>query len=166
LVGHVGSAETPPRHWPRKTNNKNNQHKDGKEMADKKRPSGVAIINAIRAQRQSGGTTDRSNLGDTLVKSSQWKKNVLQSVEDKVGMPTLTLQKHVDEIEFLRQKLARLEAENARLITQRRDILAAQKIEMLEIQGAYDQFQQESDLLLTELDQENQRLRIEMPLIN
>jgi len=37
---------------------------------------------------------------------------------------------------------------------------------MLEIQNAYDQFQQESDLLLTELDQENRRLRIEMPLIN
>ena len=42
-----------------------------------------------------------------------------------------------------------------------RNILAAQKVELLELQQAYDQFQQESDLLLTELDHENERLRTE-----
>jgi len=135
-------------------------------MAEKERPSGIAIINAIRTQRQSGGTTDRSILGDTLVKSSQWKKNALQRIEAKSAIQSPTLQDHVDEIERLQQRIAELEAENARLIAQRRNILEAQKIEMLEIQNAYDQFQQESDLLLTELDQENRRLRIEMPLIN
>lgn len=135
-------------------------------MAENERPSGIAIINAIRTQRQSGGTTDRSNLGDTLVKSSQWKKNALQRIEAKSAIQSPTLQDHVDEIERLQQRIAELEAENARLIAQRRNILEAQKIEMLEIQNAYDQFQQESDLLLTELDQENRRLRIEMPLIN
>lgn len=135
-------------------------------MAEKERPSGIAIINAIRTQRQSGGTTDRSNLGDTLVKSSQWKKNALQRIEAKSAIQSPTLQDHVDEIERLQQRIAELEAENARLIAQRRNILEAQKIELLELQHAYDQFQQESDLLLTELDQENRRLRIEMPLIN
>lgn len=135
-------------------------------MAENERPSGIAIINAIRTQRQSGAATDRSNLGDTLVKSSQWKKNALQRIEAKAGMQSPTVQDHVDEIERLQQTIAELEAENARLITQRRNILEAQKIEMLELQNAYDQFQQESDLLLTELDQENRRLRIEMPLIN
>lgn len=50
-------------------------------MADKERPSGFAISNAIRAERQSNGMTDRSNLNDTLVKSPQWKKNVLQKIE-------------------------------------------------------------------------------------
>lgn len=135
-------------------------------MAENERPSGIAIINAIRTQRQSGGATDRSNLGDTLVKSSQWKKNALQRIEAKSAIQSPTLQDHVDEIERLQQRIAELEAENARLIAQRRNILEAQKIEMLEIQNAYDQFQQESDLLLTELDQENRRLRIEMPLIN
>jgi len=135
-------------------------------MAENERPSGIAIINAIRTQRQSGGTTDRSNLGDTLVKSSQWKKNALQRIEAKSAIQSPTLQDHVDEIERLQQRIAELEAENARLIAQRRNILEAQKIELLELQHAYDQFQQESDLLLTELDQENRRLRIEMPLIN
>jgi len=135
-------------------------------MAENERPSGIAIINAIRTQRQSGDTADRSNLGETLVKSPQWKKNALQRIEAKVGMQSPTLQDHVDEIERLQQRIAKLEAENARLIAQRRNILEAQKIEMLELQHAYDQFQQESDLLLTELDQENQRLRIEMPRIN
>jgi len=135
-------------------------------MAEKERPSGIAIINAIRTQRQSGGATDRSNLGDTLVKSSQWKKNALQRIEAKASVQSPTLKDHVDEIERLQQRITELEAENARLIAQRRNILEAQKIELLELQHAYDQFQQESDLLLTELDQENRRLRIEMPLIN
>jgi len=135
-------------------------------MAEKERPSGIAIINAIRTQRQSGGATDRSNLGDTLVKSSQWKKNALQRIEAKASVQSPTLKDHVDEIERLQQRIAELEAENTRLIAQRRNILEAQKIELLELQHAYDQFQQESDLLLTELDQENRRLRIEMPLIN
>jgi hypothetical protein len=101
-----------------------------------------------------------------LVKSSQWKKNALQRIEAKSAIQSPTLQDHVDEIERLQQRIAELEAENARLIAQRRNILEAQKIELLELQHAYDQFQQESDLLLTELDQENRRLRIEMPLIN
>lgn len=135
-------------------------------MAEKERPSGIAIINAIRTQRQSGGATDRSNLGDTLVKSSQWKKNALQRIEAKASVQSPTLKDHVDEIERLQQRIAELETENTRLIAQRRNILEAQKIELLELQHAYDQFQQESDLLLTELDQENRRLRIEMPLIN
>ena len=135
-------------------------------MAEKERPSGIAIINAIRTQQQSGGATDRSNLGDTLVKSSQWKKNALQRIEAKASVQSPTLKDHVDEIERLQQRIAELEAENARLIAQRRNILEAQKIELLELQHANDQFQQESDLLLTELDQENRRLRIEMPLIN
>jgi len=135
-------------------------------MAEKERPSGIAIINAIRTQRKSGGATDRSNLGDTLVKSSQWKKNALQRIEAKASVQSPTLKDHVDEIERLQQRIAELEAENTRLIAQRRNILEAQKIELLELQHAYDQFQQESDLLLTELDQENRRLRIEMPLIN
>jgi hypothetical protein len=50
-------------------------------MADKERSSGFAISNAIRAERQSSGMTDRSNLNDTLVKSPQWKKNALQRIE-------------------------------------------------------------------------------------
>jgi uncharacterized small protein (DUF1192 family) len=153
----------PPRPGPERQTTRT---KDGKEMAENERPSGIAIINAIRTQRQSGGTTDRSNLGDTLVKSSQWKKNALQRIEAKSAIQSPTLQDHVDEIERLQQRIAELEAENARLIAQRRNILEAQKIELLELQHAYDQFQQESDLLLTELDQENRRLRIEMPLIN
>ncbi|MGI9248214.1 MAG: hypothetical protein ACR2QI_04325 [Woeseiaceae bacterium] len=50
-------------------------------MAEKERPSGLAISNAIRAQRQSSATTDRSNLKDTLVKSSLWKKKTLERIE-------------------------------------------------------------------------------------
>lgn len=135
-------------------------------MADEERPSGIAIINAIRVQRQSNDVSDRSNLSDTLVKGKKWKESTLQKIENKAGVQSLTLQDYVAEIERLRQTIARLESENVRLIEQRRNILAAQKIELLELQQAYDQFQQESDLLLTELDHENERLRTGIHRIN
>jgi DNA anti-recombination protein RmuC len=50
-------------------------------MAENKRPTGLAIMNAIRAERNSDRESDRSNLNDTLVKSALWKKNTLQEID-------------------------------------------------------------------------------------
>ena len=50
-------------------------------MSEKERPSEIAIIKAIRTQRQVGAESDRSNLNATLVKSSLWKKNTLQKID-------------------------------------------------------------------------------------
>ena len=66
-----------------------------------------------------------------------------------------------EEIERLRQTIVKLEAENARLTAEYEDELDAQRVELLEFQQAYDQFEQESDLVLKELEQKNERLRDE-----
>jgi hypothetical protein len=165
-------------------------------MAEKERPSGLAISNAIRAQRQSSGMTDRSNLKETLVKSSLWKEKTLERIESArsgdagngttvilpADQPSLLelaekhwqelvlsndsnghepLQKHSEEIERLQREIERLEAENVRLVAEHQNDLDARKTELLEFHDAYNQFQQESDLLLNELVEENERLRTE-----
>lgn len=149
-------------------------------MAENERPSGLAIINAIRAQQQSRGLTDRSDLEDTLVKSVLWKKNTLQQIandprandsdivsnEREERRQADTLRRRDDEIDRLAQIVAHLESENSRLAAQHQDEVDARRTEMLEFQQAFDQFQTESDLLLNELDEENQRLRTECKLNN
>lgn len=218
-------------------------------MAEKKQSSGFAISNAIRAERQSRGTIDRSRLSDTLVKSPQWKKNVLQRIETvRSGDPadgtpavlhtlkqsllelverhwqelvsnadsrnherlngqssnpagdnddialreacmqqesknmrevlalhadevkgarrrlrkqSAKLQRRSEEIERLRQTIVKLKSENAGLTAEHQDELNAQRVELLEFQEAYAQFEQQSDLVLNKLDQQNERLRVE-----
>jgi hypothetical protein len=170
-------------------------------MAENERPTGLAIINAIRAERDSNEAPDRSNLNDTLVKSALWKENTLKEI-DQATQPIRTrdlcpeeagargtnhsvpcgenddsaghderkhaaiLQRRDDEIKRLHETIVELEAENAQLIAQHRDELDARQKEMLEFQAAYDQFQEQSDLLMNELDQENERLRLECKLNN
>lgn len=140
-------------------------------MADNERPSGFAIINAVRAQRKTASMSDRSNLEDTLVKSIQWKKNTLQqiandpradcddSVDREERRQADTLRRRDDEIDRLQKIVAHLEAENARLGMQCQTEIDARKTEALDFQRAFDQFQQESDALISELDEDNQRLR-------
>ena len=147
-------------------------------MAENERPTGLAIINAIRAQQQSRGLTDRTNLEDTLCKSALWKKNTLQqiandphasdtdSADPEERRQADTLRRRDDEIDRLQQIVAHLEAENARLDALRQTEFDARKTEALDFQQAFDQFQQESDALINELDEENQRLRTACKLNN
>lgn len=114
-------------------------------MEEKGRSSGYPIGNAVRAERKSSSSMDRSILSDTLVKSPLWKKNTLDGIE----------------VEQLQQTIVELEAEIARLTAEFHVELNAKRGELLEIQEAYDQFEQQSDQILNELDQQNERLRIE-----
>ena len=147
-------------------------------MAENERPSGLAIINAIRAEREANRASDRSNLNDTLVKSSLWKENTLQQVDatltgendDSASQAerrqAATLRRRDEEIERLQQTIVKLEAENARLTAEHQDELDSHRIELAEFQAAYDQFQQQSDQLMNELDEDNERLRLECKLNN
>lgn len=169
-------------------------------MAEKEQTPGFTISSAIRAERQSRVSTDRSSLSHTLVKSPLWKKNTLQRTESggfcdndvatirnvdprqeskslrkelalhvevaesarrRLRQQAATLRKRSDEIERLRQTIANLESKNANLTAEYQSERDAHKVEMLELQKAYDQFEQLSDQLLNELDQKNERLRIE-----
>lgn len=170
-------------------------------MAENKRPTGLAIMNAIRAERESNSAPDRSNLNDTLVKSAIWKENTLDKIDqstqpirtrgahteeasalgtnqsvlcgendDSAGQEerrqAATLRRRDDEIKRLHETIVELKAENDRLTAQHRDELDARKMELLDFQAAYDQFQQQSDQLMNELDEENGRLRLECKLNN
>lgn len=232
-------------------NNKNARHK----MAEEQRPPGFFISKAIRSERKSSSEVDHKNLKDTLAKSSLWKTNTLQRIEnarsghaedgqsghmndrkdavlqllkrellqvverhwqDFVPNPdatsdqpleekprasavdddqstprdarmhqeykgmraaltvhvkeaikarrrlreqAATLKKRSEEIERLQQTILQLRAENTSLATQHQNELDGTRNQFFDLQAAYDQFQQQSDQLLTELDQENERLR-------
>ena len=69
------------------------------------------------------------------------------------------LQEHSQEIERLRQTISQLQDEKTSLSERHKDELNGQKIRLVELQEAYDQFQHQSDQLLSELDAENVRLR-------
>ena len=76
------------------------------------------------------------------------------------------LRRRSEEIERMRRKIEELNEENARLTELHQNKLDAHRNELLDFQRAFEQFQQESDLLLTELDQENEHLRLECKLNN
>lgn len=70
-----------------------------------------------------------------------------------------TLRRRAAEIDRLRQAMMKLEAENARLSERHQSELEAKQAELSNLLAAYDQFEQESDTLLDELSQKNERLR-------
>ena len=222
-------------------------------MAEEQRPSGHLISKAIRSEQESNGEIDLGRLKKTLAKSSLWKTNTLQRIENdraaqnepgwtasasqdamlesfkrsllqlvdrhwkhiivssdsnadresqngrselpgdgsndagrdvalqkeyngmrkalavqvKEGIKTrrrlqeqeALAKQHALEIKRLQRTISELQAENAGLTERHKDELDSQKTRLAELQGAYDQFQVQSDQLLTELDQENARLR-------
>ena len=137
-------------------------------MADKEQSSDNSG-RASHAERPTSGASGRTGLSNILVKSPQWKKNTLRRIENlRSGDPTgarhadlLMHEKRGEEIELLRQAIAELESENARMAAEHRHELDANKAELRQLQAAYDQFEQQSDVLLNELEQQNERLRDE-----
>jgi chromosome segregation ATPase len=69
------------------------------------------------------------------------------------------LQERNEQIERLQQTISQLKAENTSLTMRHQSELDGTRNQFFDLQAAYDQFQQQSDQLLTELDQENARLR-------
>lgn len=69
------------------------------------------------------------------------------------------LQERGDEIRRLRQTVAELRAENSDLSARHKDEVEGQETRLAELEQAYDQFQEQADQLLAELDEENARLR-------
>jgi predicted RNase H-like nuclease (RuvC/YqgF family) len=122
---------------------------------------------------------DRSRLEETLVKSPLWKKQTLRDIEltralaasESSDSDTQTermvfrlsaqLDERNDEIERLRRAIAKLEDEKSRLDCAHRRELELHRAELKQLQDAYDQFEKESDSLLSELSQKNERLRDE-----
>ena len=85
----------------------------------------------------------------------------LKEARRQLRVRSATLLKRNEESEQLRQTIVKLEAENANLTTEQRAERDAQRVELLQLQKAYDQFEQQTDMVLNELDQQNERLRVE-----
>jgi len=80
---------------------------------------------------------------------------------DQLQKQSAILQLRSQEIQRLQQSLEELDAVNTKLTMVHQKELDARGVEMLGLQNAYDQFQEQSDLLLNELEQENGRLLTE-----
>ena len=111
---------------------------------------------------------DRLRLEETLVKSRIWKKQTLRDIEltralsasESSDRDTQTermvfrlsaqLDERNDEIERLRRAIAKLEDEKSRLDCAHRRELELHRAELKQLQDAYDQFEKESDSLLSE----------------
>ncbi|MGI9236578.1 MAG: hypothetical protein ACR2QZ_04235 [Woeseiaceae bacterium] len=218
-------------------------------MAEEQHHSALPINKAMVSERQVGGELDLESLKNTLTKSSLWKANTLQRIEDtraessddskdavlasfkqsllklvdqhwraytrksasvdardsdgqgtslvdddseaarreakmqnaytgvrqalavqvqevinvkrQLREQETTLQTRRDEIANLRQTIEELQAENSRLSEHHKSELEGREVQLFDLQGAYDQFQQQSDQLLSELERENAQLRID-----
>lgn len=143
-------------------------------MAEEQKSSTTGINKALDAERATRGAPDRSRLSDTLVKSPQWKKNTLQLIEalrahesdDDEDPHVHEIQVRDDEIERLRETILELKAERAQLTEAHQEEIDTKTLELLDLQAAYEQFEQQSDMLLSELDRQNERLRAECRVQN
>ncbi len=142
-------------------------------MAKEQNTSDSGINKALDAERERRVAADRSRLSETLVKSPQWTNNTLQLIEALRSDDTENGDVHAREIEIrdeeiqrLRETVLKLRAEKDRLTLVHQEQLDTKTLELLDLQAAYEQFEQQSDMLLSELDQQNERLRAECKLQN
>ena len=85
----------------------------------------------------------------------------LKDARRQLREQSAALQRRNEENEQLRQTIVKLEAEIANLTTEHRAERDARRVELLQFQKAYDQFEQQTDLVLNELHQQNERLRVD-----
>jgi chromosome segregation ATPase len=122
------------------------------------------------------GLPDRSRIEETLVKSSIWKKQTMRDIEYNRALAanetndrdsqrlrliqrlSAQLDERNDEIERLRKTLSKLKNEKSKLGLAHKRQVALSQAELKRLQDAYDQFEKESDSLLSELTQQNERL--------
>ena len=128
---------------------------------------------------EESASADRSRLEQTVVKSSLWQKQTLRDIEltrtlaanESGDMNTqiarmfvrlsAQLDERNDEIERLRRSVRQLEREKSELDRALRRELESHKAELEQLQSAYDQFEKESDSLLSQLGQQNEQLLAE-----
>lgn len=125
------------------------------------------------------GPSGQSRLERVLTKGSIWKKQTLSNIErnqetklveannrehdtDKMTRMFVRLSAQLDErnheIERMRRAISSLESEKFQLGRAHQRELELHRAELERLQEAYDQFETESDSLLTELDEQNERL--------
>ena len=119
---------------------------------------------------------DRTRLEKTLVKGALWKKQTLREIEFNRTLAaheskdpksqtermifrlSAQLDERNDEIEQLRSMVSKLRNERTKLALKHRRELEQRQDELQQLQDAYNQFEKESDDVLSELSQKNERL--------
>lgn len=85
----------------------------------------------------------------------------LEAAEETIRALTVLLRQRQDGIKALREEVTELQSENARLRTEHRAALEAERTEYRQLASAYEQFQQHSDRLLEEREAQNAHLQAE-----
>jgi len=142
-------------------------------------PQGHSPGHGDDSNASDNGFTGQSRLEKVLMKGSLWKKQTLRNVErtqelegneaknrehdtDKMARMFVRLSAQLDErnneIEQLRQAISSLENEKSQLDRSHQRELESHRAELERLQDAYGQFEKESDSLLSELGEQNERL--------
>ena len=113
----------------------------------------------------------KSRLEKVLGKGTLWKKKALRNITrteereretDKLAYRlarlSIQLDERDDEIERLRQTISKLQIEKSNQDRAYQQEVEMQRAELERLQVAYDQFEKESDGLLAELGEQNERL--------
>jgi len=145
-------------------------------MANPDLPQGHSRGQGGNSNASNAGFTGQSRLEKVLTKGSLWKKQTLRDVENKrllaasesndcdtktarlLARLSAQLDKRNDEIERLRGTISKLENEKSQLGLAHRRELELNRAELECLQDAYDQFERESDCMLSELGEQNERL--------
>ena len=146
-------------------------------MATPNLPQGFAPDHVDDSNTSSSRISERSRLEETIVKSSIWKKQTLRDMELKRALAanesndrdtetarlifrlSAQLDERNEEIERMRQAVSKLENEKSDLGREHRRALELHRGELGHMQDAYDQFEKESDDMISELSQQNESLR-------
>jgi hypothetical protein len=146
-------------------------------MATPDLPQGHVPDDSDDSNASSPRVLERSRLEEMLVKGSIWKKQTLRDIESKRELAatesnerntktarsifrlSAQLDERNDEIERMRRAISKLENEKSDLDRVHRLALELHQGEMESLQEAYNQFEKESDDLLSELSQQNESLR-------
>ncbi len=111
---------------------------------------------------------DQPSLNDTMAESLRFRSTSLPGIDSlRPGAnDDAALQEARMQIQRLQQTLIEFEAEHARLVADYKGKLADKNVQLANLQTAYDEFERQSDLLMHELDQQNERLRAECRAAN
>ena len=154
----------------------NNYNNCGITMATSDTQQGQPPRQSANGASANAQIPDRSRLEETLVKSPMWKRQTMREIELNRQMAanesdnreqetarlffrlSAQLDERNEEVDRLRKALSKLETQKSAMDKAHRRELERQQDELERLQRAYNQFEEESDSLLSELSQKNQRL--------
>jgi uncharacterized phage infection (PIP) family protein YhgE len=107
---------------------------------------------------RSAATPDLAKLEQGFTSISEDLAQQLQEARRQLRKQSMTLHRHSDKIRQMGETIVQLQNKNNGLIARQERELDARRVALVDFQVAYDQFEQESDQVLSELDKKYRRL--------